>query len=317
MDSVAENRAGMEGRSMTASDPASGTPPDGPDRAMPRPAEDLVSLSADGHATGDPVRVPPRCLSFTVAGDWAHFRRGEGNVVKRTYRIPPRTTIAGLVAAILGMPRDQYYELFAKGRSAIAIEPLEDLRTINLPENTLDTMDSKQSINALGRGPTIRYFDSRASRKQHNYELLVEPAYRIDLYLANDEAHDRLRRHLQGGTSVYTPALGLSELLATVSYEGEAEGDAIQPVDTTGADSDSVAVDSVLWGGSQYAVSQRGHSFRVERSQAFFAPTTDAGGRLDRTAVGYTEVGYSPDGTLVRASGARFARVNGRTVMFL
>lgn len=296
---------------MTATE-GPGTADGGAAPGMPRPADDLVGLEPDGHADGEPVRVPPRCLSFTVAGDWAHFRRGEGNVVKRTYRIPPRTTIAGLVAAILGMPRDSYYELFAKGRSAVAIEPVGRLRTLNLPENTLDTMDSQASINARGRGPTVRYFDPRADRKQHTYELLVEPAYRIDLYLAHDAAHDRLRRHLAGGTSVYTPALGLSELLADVSYHGSFGADEIESIDAT----EPVAVDSALWGGSRFAVARRGRTLRVERSQAFFAPAVDASGRLDRVAREFAEIGYAPADEPIRATGTTLARVDGRTVTF-
>jgi CRISPR-associated protein Cas5h len=214
------------------------------------------------------------------------------------------------------MPRDRYYELFAKGRSAMAIEPVGSLRTLNLPENTLDTMGSKRSINARGRGPTVRYFDSRQSRKQHNYEILVDPAYRIDLYLSNDEAHNRLHRHLQAGTSVYTPSLGLSELLADVTFHDAYEGDDIEPVDRTAPGSDPVTVDSVLWEGSRFATPQRGTELHVERSQAFFAPAVDASGRLDRTAVGYVDVGYSPTTASLEASGTVFAHVSDRTVSF-
>jgi len=56
---------------------------------------------------------PKRCLSFTIRGPWGHFRRIEGNIVKQTYRIIPRTTVAGLLAAVVGIERDGYYDLFA------------------------------------------------------------------------------------------------------------------------------------------------------------------------------------------------------------
>jgi len=48
---------------------------------------------------------PKRCLSFTIRGPWGHFRRIEGNIVKQTYRIIPRTTVAGLLAAVVGIER--------------------------------------------------------------------------------------------------------------------------------------------------------------------------------------------------------------------
>ena len=46
------------------------------------------------------------CLSFTVEGPWAHFRRIDATTEKLTYRVMPRTTVAGLLAAVLGEPRD-------------------------------------------------------------------------------------------------------------------------------------------------------------------------------------------------------------------
>jgi CRISPR-associated protein Cas5h len=283
---------------------------------MPAPGDDLVSLEPSGHADGDPVRVPPRCLSFTVSSDWGHFRRGEGNLVKRTYRVPPRTTVAGLIAAMLGVPRDQYYELFAKGDSAVAITPVaeEGLRSLNVPINTLDTKDSMRSINSRGRGPKVRYPDPRAPRKQHTYEFLVDPAYRIDVWLDHEEAYERLRAHLRRGTCVYSPSMGLSELLASVTYHGETSD--VRAVDRTAADADSVDVDSVLWHGSRHAVGRRGATQRVERTQAFFAPSIDASGRLDRVAAEFVDVGYNPDGEQLPATGARFASVGDRVVMF-
>ncbi len=42
------------------------------------------------------------CLSFTVEGPWAHFRRIDATTEKLTYRVIPRTTVAGLIAAVLG-----------------------------------------------------------------------------------------------------------------------------------------------------------------------------------------------------------------------
>lgn len=57
----------------------------------------------------DRTVAPNRCLSFTVRGPWGHFRRVEGNIVKQTYRIIPRTTVAGLIAGMLGIERDGYW----------------------------------------------------------------------------------------------------------------------------------------------------------------------------------------------------------------
>ena len=59
----------------------------------------------DEDGGGGASHSPDRCLSFTVSGPWGHFRRVEGNIVKQTYQVIPRTTVAGLVAAMLGIDR--------------------------------------------------------------------------------------------------------------------------------------------------------------------------------------------------------------------
>ena len=61
--------------------------------------------SLDEWTDGGSGESPDRCLSLTVRGPWGHFRRIEGNVVKQTYRIIPRTTVAGLLAAVLGIEK--------------------------------------------------------------------------------------------------------------------------------------------------------------------------------------------------------------------
>lgn len=60
-------------------------------------------------------------LSFQLKGKMAHFRRYYSNSSALSYTIPPRTTIIGIVAGLLGYPRDSYYEDFSKERCKIAV----------------------------------------------------------------------------------------------------------------------------------------------------------------------------------------------------
>ena len=193
--------------------------------------ESLEAWPADGGGGEDSERLK-RCLSLTIRGPWGHFRRVEGNVVKQTYRIIPRTTVAGLLAAVLGIERDGYYELFGPGRSAVAIEPVREVRTLNMPMNTLSTADGNlQSLNGRGK-LSVKLPDPTTLRQQHNYEVLVDPAYRIDIALADDERYRVLRATLEEGKSYYVPSLGLSEHLAEIEYHGEFDvepGSAVDP----------------------------------------------------------------------------------------
>lgn len=246
-----------------------------------------------------------RCLSFTVRGPWAHFRRVEGNVVKQTYRIIPRTTVSGLLASILGIGRDEYYGLFASETSAIAIEPVRGLRTLNMPMNTLSTANEHlTSLNSRG-SVSVKLPDPTKPRQQHNYEVLVDPAYRIDVTLADEKRYDALREALATGTSHYVPSLGLSEHLAEVDYHGEFDVEK-EPRDGTLSVDSAVpnAVDSVIPSGDARC--------QVEESPAFME--TDAGGR---TTSAFTAYAYNPDAGPLSVRDVETATVDGRTVVFV
>jgi CRISPR-associated protein Cas5h len=265
---------------------------------------------------------PDRCLSVTVAGPWGHFRRIDGNTIKSTYRLPPRTTVAGLLAAIAGYGRDEYYGIFGRDRSGIAIQPVPSPhrqggdseasggvpRIMNLPENSLTTSnEGMKTVNARGK-VSIRYPDPTKDRQRVNYEMLVDPAYRIDVRLADDEAYTRLRDYLETGRSEYVPSLGLSECLATVQFHGEFD---ISPVD----DGEPVAVDSAV-PDPDAVVPAPNHPHGTERSPADMTTTDRPGEFTGRRTTEFLRWAYSRDGTPLRTRGVTASRVDGRTVVF-
>jgi len=259
-----------------------------------------------GEKKGDEfAKSPDRCLSFTVSGPWGHFRRVEGNIVKQTYRVIPRTTVAGLVAAMLGIGRDEYYDMFAPGESAVAIEPGSKLRTMNMPMNTLSTTGS--DIKSVPRRGKVKFglVDSTKNRQQHNYEVLVEPSYRIDLWLSDDATYTRLSDMLEDGKSHYVPSLGLSEHLAEIKYHGESEVD-------TGSTEGETRVSSTVPGDN--VVPESDTSFRMEKPPAFME--ADSGGRRTTAFVPYA---YSPSGDAlkVNADDIVVSEVDGREVVFV
>ncbi len=254
-----------------------------------------------------PSRLPDdaeMCLSFTVTGPWGHFRRIEGNIVKQTYRVIPRTTVAGLIAAMLGIERDGYYDLFAPGESLVAIEPTSELRTMKLPMNTLSTADEHlASLNPRGK-LSIKLPNPSKPRQQHNYEVLVDPAYRIDVWLDDDERYDQLRSLLESGKSYYVPSLGLSEYLATVNYHGEF------PIEQ-GPSGDTVTVDSTVPEAVDSIVPDPETRYQVEQTPAFME--RDDGGRTTSAFVSYA---YNPDGGSLTFTDLSTYSVDGRTVVF-
>lgn len=209
--------------------------------------------------------VPDRCLSFTVRSTWGHFKRVGRTVTKQTYRIPPRTTVAGMLAAIVGRQRDSYYDIFGADNAAIAITPVSDLRTINIPTVGLGT-DPKQEVTSTAGNYwseyNVTYQDTTTDRQLHAYEVLADPAYRIDVAVEDADFYQQLKGHLASGTSVYPPSLGKSEYLATI------EDVAIDQEPTAIDREGTVDVNSVVPGSLSDAIPQGGVTYSVERSPA-------------------------------------------------
>lgn len=261
--------------------------------------------SLDKWTDNEPGWAPDRCLSVTVRGPWGHFRRIEGNVVKQTYRIMPRTTVAGLLAAVLGIERDGYYELFGPAQSAIAIEPVAELRTVNLPVNALSTADENlQSLNGRGK-ISVKLPDPTDLRQQHNYEVLVDPAYRIDVAIADEGRYRELREALAAGKSHYVPSLGLSEHLAEIEFHGEFTID-------DGPSDEIVDIDSAVPNAVDDVVPCPSVRCGIEESPAFM--TGDAGGRTTTSFTGYA---YNPDAEPLAVRDVDASVVDGRTVVFV
>ena len=274
---------------------------------MTVPQESLDRWQDDAGADGSHQETfdPERCLSLTIRGPWGHFRRIEGNIVKQTYRIPPRTTVAGLLAAVLGIPRDGYYDLFAPNSSIVAVEPVRPLRTLNMPINTLSTAKKHlTSLNARGK-VSVQLPNPENPRQQHNYEVLVDPAYRIDVALADERYYRDLRDALAAGKSHYVPSLGLSEHLATIDYHGEFD---IEDGPSHGV----VEVDSAVPDAVDNVVPTPDSRYQVEKSPAFM--TSDDGGR---TTDAFTAYAYNPDAEPLSVRDIETARVDGRTVVFV
>jgi len=261
----------------------------------------------------DDEGVPDGCLSFTISSDWGHFKRVGRSVTKQTYRTPPRTTIAGLLAAIVGADRDTYYEVFGADNAAIAVTPLSDIRTVNIPTVGLGTDPGQDVTSTTGSyysNYNVTYQNTTEDRQLHGYEVLADPEYRIDVALEDEEFYTELREHLRSETSVYPPSLGKSEYLATID---DVRTDR-QPerVDAEG----QIDIDSVVPGSLSEAIPQPGVTYGVERSPAVME-RSDGGGRRTTRFDDYVYTQQAAQSVRVRADrDPAPVTVGSRTVVF-
>jgi len=101
--------------------------------------------------------------------------------------------------------------------SAIAITPLFDIRTVNVPTTGLGT-DPKQAVTKTAGVDGVTHSHiriRRATDKIHAYELLTDPVYRIDVAVEDEAYYEKLERRLDNEESYYPPSLGKSEYLCT------------------------------------------------------------------------------------------------------
>lgn len=67
-------------------------------------------------------------ISIDISGKFAHFRKFYANNTALSYFIPPRTTIMGMLAALLGKEKDSYYKSMASDKIRIGVRVLCPLK---------------------------------------------------------------------------------------------------------------------------------------------------------------------------------------------
>jgi CRISPR-associated protein Cas5h len=149
-----------------------------------------------------------RVLIFDLSGPFAHYKKIFATTTALTYPLPPKTSLYGLVAAILGLEKEgnAYLDSFREGSCRLAIRLMRPVASQRL------TMNLRPSFGSLRK---------TENRKPTLMEFVDRPHYRIYFTHTDDVLYDRLKHLLERGQSVYTPTLGLANLIAKVTYVGE------------------------------------------------------------------------------------------------
>jgi len=88
-----------------------------------------------------------KIISFKLMGKMAHFRKFYSNSSALTYYIPPRTTIIGIIAGLLGYERDSYYEEFSREVCKVALKINQSGKKIIQKMNYLMITVPKNDLN--------------------------------------------------------------------------------------------------------------------------------------------------------------------------
>ncbi len=156
-----------------------------------------------------------RVVVFDIWGDYAHFRKFFTTSSPLTFSFPPPPTIAGILGAIYGTNKDtnQYLRMFTPEHCFIALRIIHPIKKVRMGLNLIDTK--------VGFQPK--------RHTQIRTEFVKNPHYRIYFHHKHQEVLDHLTELLANHQTVYTLALGLSELLADFRLIGTFEAKKISP----------------------------------------------------------------------------------------
>jgi CRISPR-associated protein Cas5h len=161
-----------------------------------------------------------RILKFKIKGKFAHFRKIYTNSSSLTYGIPPRTTLAGMIAAILGMERDSYYNTFDEDNLIVGLKKLNNTKKIIQTLNYFKATNSSE----------IRF------PKQHTqipFEILVSEngeniEYEVYLSLKDSNLFEEVIKRIIDRNFYYPPYLGVAPFNCDIEFIGVHQGEFIQ-----------------------------------------------------------------------------------------
>ncbi|BBE30403.1 type I-B CRISPR-associated protein Cas5 [Tepiditoga spiralis] len=154
-----------------------------------------------------------KILVFDLWSDFGHFKVPYTTTSPLTFPVPPKTTVYGILSAILGLDKNEYLKYYKDKQTKIGISIKNSIQKILIPENLINTRYV----------PLFARMNSRkkAPRTQIRFEFLKNPKYRVFVSMKNNSLFEQLIQNIKQHKSIYTVSMGISECLANFKYVGE------------------------------------------------------------------------------------------------
>lgn len=166
---------------------------------------------------------------FDLKGPFAHFRAYDTTRRNMTYSFPPKTAVIGLIAGILGLPRNTYWENSPLKDAKISLKILNPIWRSSITTNYLQL---KYPL-SLAKGIKIFMakdpFEINSKEKQRGFNapirlnILRNVNYRIFFQSENDTLMGDITRRLQAKKYCFPPYLGHANMLAEIQFIGKKE----------------------------------------------------------------------------------------------
>lgn len=231
-----------------------------------------------------------KIIAFDIWGDYGYFRRGYTSTSTITYPFPSRTSIAGLISAIIGLKKDSYHDIFNEVNSKVGLRILNPIKKMNINLNYINT---KQGL---------IFADIKTNpRVQVQAEFLKDVKYRIYVSLNDNELMENLFSNLQEHKAVYTPCLGISECIANFSLAYD------EIFNLNSVRGDDVEIDSVILKNTGDLVIESGKKYGTIKSPGFM--------NSERVVLKFLEYYYEKEGNSIKVHNCNYYNINGENIV--
>ncbi|MDH5403405.1 MAG: type I-B CRISPR-associated protein Cas5b [Candidatus Heimdallarchaeota archaeon] len=166
-------------------------------------------------------------LVFDIFAKYAYFKVPEGTLSNFSFPFPPRTTVIGLIAAIMGEERNKYWLDKQYTNLQVGIEILNTSSTQAIKMNYWRTKSispiESRSLDMKIMIASGSDADGRGYTNQVKFDYLTDVAYRIYVSDSSD-LFVKLKEKIEKKEYYYPPYFGHANLLAEVQYVGIFDG---------------------------------------------------------------------------------------------
>lgn len=160
------------------------------------------------------VARPLSAVRFRWSARFGFFLRAEAPVVGLGYPVPPRTAVLGLIAAVLGLAKDDLAAELAGAHVALrGACPRTHWHACNLRK--IKQMRFLPEVFKASKPVDLALAEE--TNTQSRQEWLCDPNFEVIAALP-EKWHDDFVQRVREGRSHFTPCMGLSEMMASVAH---------------------------------------------------------------------------------------------------
>lgn len=156
-------------------------------------------------------------LIFDIKAKFASFKKLYTNSSSMTYMFPPRTTLEGIIGAIMGYDFDSYYEKFNFKYTLIATSLKSIIRTYMTNLNYIKIVDNNYFIRniIINNGYNYTQIPFQFLLPENFSKNII---YRIYFFSKDDDLMAKLKEKIINNNPVYPVSLGNANMLASINY---------------------------------------------------------------------------------------------------